>query len=357
MFFTATYLANRMPHFALQTPTPLTVLFGLHDKLDHLRAIEARAFVHIETHTRNLGDKAWKGRLCDYSMSTKAYRIYNPDTRRVKESRNDICIETPVSTLIDPYISNNKDDAGDPQEDSSSSGNPADISITDHDEVPRLLRKLLDLTTKDFKTSNIQKASTPGNSTKRETPPFGANGSISSPDTITTGAQPTGSEQGGATRMRTRANGAVAPISHEGLNAHRRRELRNLVLLANPVECDEDEAHEMENLVEYRLGSQDGTPTRWSSRAHDGNPSRIRFGHQQPPFRAQFGWGGDSYSEHVQGGDGITASSQTERGVRQRDGEPRKSRGNRLKCLRLQFLRRRRSSGRNGCSRPKPTTN
>ena len=171
MFFTATYLANRMPHFALQTPTPLTVLFGLHAKLDHLRAIEARAFVHIETHTRNLGDKAWKGRLCDYSMSTKAYRIYNPDTRRVKESRNDICIETPVSTLIDPYISNNKDDAGDPQEDSSSSGNPADISITDHDEVPRLLWKLLDLNTKVLNKSTSQKESTLRNSTTQETPP------------------------------------------------------------------------------------------------------------------------------------------------------------------------------------------
>ena len=60
--------------------------------------------------------------------------------RRVTESHNVIFIETSVSTLIDPYTSNNNDDAGDPQEDSSSSGNTADISITDHDEVPRLLR-------------------------------------------------------------------------------------------------------------------------------------------------------------------------------------------------------------------------
>ena len=89
----------------------------------------------------------------------------------------------------------------------------------------------------------------------------------------------------------------------------------------------------MENLVEYRLGSQDGTPTRWSSRAHDGNPSRIRFGHQQPPFRAQFGWGGDSYSEHVQGGDGIIASGSMEIGVRQGDGKPRKARSVPLSVL------------------------
>ena len=39
--------------------------------------------------------------------------------------------------------------------------------------------------------------------------------------------------------MRTQADGAVAPISHDGLHAHQRRELRNLCLLTNPVECDD----------------------------------------------------------------------------------------------------------------------
>ena len=256
MFFNATYLANGMPHSSLQTQAPFTVLFGIQAKLGHLRPIGVRAFVHIETHTVKLEDKAWEGRLCGYSMNNKAYRICNPDTRRVTESRNVIFIETPASTLIDSYTSNNTNDAGDPQEDSSSSGNTADISIKDHDEVPRLRRKLLDLTTKDLNKSTSQKASTPGNSTTPETPPSGADGITPSPDTIATGAQPTGIEQGGATRMRTRANSAVAPISHEGLNAHQRRELRNLFILANPVECDEDAAHEMKNLLEYALPSR-----------------------------------------------------------------------------------------------------
>ena len=39
--------------------------------------------------------------------------------------------------------------------------------------------------------------------------------------------------------MRTQADGAVAPISHDGLHAHQHRELRNLCLLTNPVECDD----------------------------------------------------------------------------------------------------------------------
>ena len=70
-------------------------------------------------------------------MKSKAYAMYNPDTRRATESRNVIFVETPVSTLIDPYTSNNNDDACNPQEDSSSYKNTADIRVTDHGEVTR----------------------------------------------------------------------------------------------------------------------------------------------------------------------------------------------------------------------------
>ena len=56
--------------------------------------------------------------------------------------------------------------------------------------------------------------------------------------------------------MRTRADGAVAPISHEGLNAQQHREVRNLGLLAIPAACDADVAHEMENRLEYALAAR-----------------------------------------------------------------------------------------------------
>ena len=141
--------------------------------------------------------------------------------------------------------SNINGDATDPQEGSSSSGNTAYISITDHDEVPRLLQKLLELTTKDLNTSTSQDASTHRNRDTPETIPSGHDESTTPPDTTATEAQPTGSEQERATRMRTRANGAVAPRSHPGLNVHQHRELLNLRLLANPATCNADVAHEM----------------------------------------------------------------------------------------------------------------
>ena len=53
--------------------------------------------------------------------------------------------------------------------------------------------------------------------------------------------------------MRTRENGADAPMSQEELNAHQHRDLRNLGLLATQAARDTDAAHEMENLLEYAL--------------------------------------------------------------------------------------------------------
>ena len=72
-----------MPHFALQSQALFTVLFGVPAKLDHLRTIGGRAFVHVQRHTTKLEDKAWEGRLCGYSMNSESYRINSNKTGRV----------------------------------------------------------------------------------------------------------------------------------------------------------------------------------------------------------------------------------------------------------------------------------
>ncbi|CAM9967302.1 unnamed protein product, partial [Ectocarpus sp. 12 AP-2014] len=97
---TAVYLSNRVPHATLGNNTPYKALYGKDAKLGHLRVIGARALVHVETRTRKLDPKAWEGRLCGYSMDNKSFRIYNPETGNVRESRNVIFIETP-STIQD----------------------------------------------------------------------------------------------------------------------------------------------------------------------------------------------------------------------------------------------------------------
>ena len=83
----------------LEGATPYSKMHNLEPDLTGLRAIGARAFVHRETYTKKLEDRAFEGKLCGYSHNSKAYRIYNPAKGTVVESRNVTFLETPAYTL------------------------------------------------------------------------------------------------------------------------------------------------------------------------------------------------------------------------------------------------------------------
>ena len=92
-------MSNKSPHSALGGATPY---FRMHNKeadLSGLRAIGARAFVHRETYTRKLHDRAFEGKLCEFSQDSKAYRIYNPAKGTVVESCSVTFLETPAYSL------------------------------------------------------------------------------------------------------------------------------------------------------------------------------------------------------------------------------------------------------------------
>lgn len=113
IFFTARYNLNRAPHSGLDGSTPFKLLFNNEATLSHMRAIGGRAFFHIETYTKKLDEKAWEGRLCGYSMDSKAHRIYNPKTKRAVESRSVHFIETPAHSVSLPGQDGNYDDDDD----------------------------------------------------------------------------------------------------------------------------------------------------------------------------------------------------------------------------------------------------
>ena len=99
LIFTAAYLSNGSPHSTLGGATPY---FRVHNKeadLWRLRAIGARAFVHRETYTRKLDDRAFEGKLCGFSQDSRAYRIYNPAKSTIVESHNMTFLETPAYSL------------------------------------------------------------------------------------------------------------------------------------------------------------------------------------------------------------------------------------------------------------------
>ncbi|CAB1111584.1 unnamed protein product [Ectocarpus sp. CCAP 1310/34] len=66
--------------------------------LSRLRAIGARAFVHLERY-KKLDDRAFEGELCGYGPDSKTYRIYVEGKDKVYESRNVTFIETPPNTI------------------------------------------------------------------------------------------------------------------------------------------------------------------------------------------------------------------------------------------------------------------
>ncbi|CAN0453265.1 unnamed protein product, partial [Ectocarpus sp. 12 AP-2014] len=137
---TAVYLSNRVPHEALENITPYKALYGKDANLGHPRAIGARAFVHVETQTCKLDPNAWEGRLCGCSMGSKYFRIYNPETGNVGESRN-VIIETP-STIQDlaPSSRAGNNDFGYPP------GNRSEEDEFGYDNNDDLLRDVMDYT-------------------------------------------------------------------------------------------------------------------------------------------------------------------------------------------------------------------
>ena len=90
---TTTYIITRSPHWALGGKSPYPKLYSRNPDLS-LHVVCARAFVHKEAHVHKLEPKAWEGLMIGYGKDSRSYRIYNPQTRRITESRNVTFIET-----------------------------------------------------------------------------------------------------------------------------------------------------------------------------------------------------------------------------------------------------------------------
>ena len=70
-------------------------MHGKEADLSGLQPIGSRAFVHIETYTTKLDDKAWEGKLCGFRQDSRAYRVCNSERGTVVESRNVTFLESP----------------------------------------------------------------------------------------------------------------------------------------------------------------------------------------------------------------------------------------------------------------------
>ena len=202
LFLTASYLSNRAPHEALGNKTPFQALYGTSAHLGHLRTIGARAFVHIETFTKELDARAWERRLVGYSTDSTIFRVHHPETRKVRESRNVVFIETP-SVAPDPDLMldegaleyHEPDDLVRDVRNYATRlglGSSSDNQTSDDVSVRQLLEQLRDVTDRDLRvtpartetleTPPVEQPSPPGtqSSSGEETPPAGGDSPVSS---------------------------------------------------------------------------------------------------------------------------------------------------------------------------------
>ena len=86
---TAVYLRNRSPSKAVKRMTPYEAWTGERPNVNHLRAFGCAAHAHIsKDERRKLDPKSRKCILLGYGITTKGYRLYDPQRARVFYSRD-----------------------------------------------------------------------------------------------------------------------------------------------------------------------------------------------------------------------------------------------------------------------------
>jgi hypothetical protein len=86
---TSNYLTNRSPTSANEGIIPFQILFGKPPNLKHVRIFGLLAHVHVNKKYRNkMESRSILCTLVGYDETTKAYRLYNHQMRKIVVSRD-----------------------------------------------------------------------------------------------------------------------------------------------------------------------------------------------------------------------------------------------------------------------------
>ncbi|MCO5614450.1 hypothetical protein L7F22_068732 [Adiantum nelumboides] len=97
----AAHVLNRCPTCALKTITPYESWYDRKPSVSYLRVFGCLAYAHIPQQLRGkLDDKAVKCIFVGYSSGSKGYRLYNPATNKIFESRDVIFAETTAQPMV-----------------------------------------------------------------------------------------------------------------------------------------------------------------------------------------------------------------------------------------------------------------
>ncbi|MCO5548009.1 hypothetical protein L7F22_001465 [Adiantum nelumboides] len=97
----AAHVLNRCPTRALKTITPYESWYDRKPSVSYLHVFGCLAYAHIPQQLRGkLDDKAVKCIFVWYSSGSKGYRLYNPATNKIFESRDVIFAETTAQPMV-----------------------------------------------------------------------------------------------------------------------------------------------------------------------------------------------------------------------------------------------------------------
>ncbi|MCO5596690.1 hypothetical protein L7F22_050758 [Adiantum nelumboides] len=97
----AAHVLNRCPTRALKTITPYESWYDRKPSVNYLRVFGCLAYAHIPQQLRGkLDDKAVKCIFVGYSSGSKGYRLYNPATNKIFESRDVIFAKTTAQPMV-----------------------------------------------------------------------------------------------------------------------------------------------------------------------------------------------------------------------------------------------------------------
>ncbi len=90
---TANYLRNRSPVVG-KNKTPVELFTGMKPHVNHLRVIGCKGYIHVRGHHNKLEMRSYEGVLVGYELTSKAYRLWVPESHKVVISRDVIFNET-----------------------------------------------------------------------------------------------------------------------------------------------------------------------------------------------------------------------------------------------------------------------
>lgn len=86
---TAVYILNRSPTSALDRLTPHEALTGYKPKVDHLRVFGCLAYAIVDPQARRkLDDRSQRMVFIGYCENSKAYKVFDPESKKVRVSRD-----------------------------------------------------------------------------------------------------------------------------------------------------------------------------------------------------------------------------------------------------------------------------